>query len=470
MDKWLNNPTALKIISLLLAVLLWAVVHTDADPAPPTTASNMSTQVIEAVKVVPIGLDTDRYKVTAMEPTVVRLVVEGRITHLRAAALEDYFVQVNLTNVKPGVHDLPLTAKLPKGLQKVEISPQYVTVRVEEIVTKSFDVQVLTEGKPAEGFVAGQPAIISESGSKVQITLPQDDMSRIGTVAVVMDIEGADKNVVNKKARIFVYDSQGNELTNASVAPETLHVEVPVTLPNKQVPLQIRYSGNLPDGVSIVSVKPELEQVYVYAEQSELDGLSVFDGFVLDLSKIKQSGEYKIKASPVEGVRGVSPQELTIQVEIENSSTRLMTAIPISIQGKPQSMKVRMINPENSRMNITVSGSEQALAKLNASSIRIVANIDGLSPGRHTVPLEIELPAYISPVLENNEPLKVELQIEEEVPPEPGGTEQPENTETGTRPEETDDNEQPKESEAPSSSKEPDTQPGNGNNNNATRI
>ncbi|MHA7965589.1 CdaR family protein [Paenibacillus sp. CAU 1782] len=420
MDKWLSHPTALKIISVILGVLLFAIVHVDPVTSPQTATSNIDTKVIEAATIVPIGLDTEKYVLTAMEPTVARLVVEGRISTLRTAANEEYIVNVDLEGVEPGLHELTLTSKLPRNIKEVELSPRKVMVRIEELVTKSVDVQVLTNGQPAEGYVLGTPAVMSEGGSMVQVTLPKDDMSRVGLVAVTLDTTGADKTVVNKKAKIVVYDNEGVEIPGAVVEPGTIHAEVKVTLPFKSVPLQVRYSGVLDSELSLVSVKPEIDEITVYAQQAGLDAISIYDGIVLDLSKVKGSGPVTVKTLPVEGISSVFPGEVTLDVVVERTATRTFNGLPISISGEGESMKAELREPASGTMSLQLRGAEAVLNAVKASDIALLAKVDGLPPGVHTVPLELDLPPYVEPVLAEGQQLTVRIEIIDESAPASG--------------------------------------------------
>ncbi|MFD2114521.1 YbbR-like domain-containing protein [Paenibacillus yanchengensis] len=412
MDKWFNHPTVLKIIALVIALLLWAVVHIDLETKPQMGTSNYNTTIIEAVTIVPVGLDTKRFKLAGMEPTVANLVVGGRITSFYNAADEDYVVNIDLSNMKAGFHEVPLSVKLPKGIQKVELFPQSVIVNIEEIMTNSFDVEVVTKGSPQAGLVVGTPVILSEPGGKVEVTLTENEMVRVKKVVVEVDLTNADKTVVSKKARLIALDSEGNEVPNAQITPETVHVEVPVNWPSKQVPLQIRYSGALPSGSSILSVEPEVEQVTVFAEQHDLERISIFDGYILDLSKVKEPGEYVIKASAIEGVKSVTPAELKVTINVENSKTKQLSALPITFQGKPLGESVKIVAPDSGKINLLVSGTESALAKLKDDDISVIANIADLPVGNHTIPLEIELPPYIYPVQNEEQTLMIEVVVE----------------------------------------------------------
>ncbi|MEK3885320.1 CdaR family protein [Paenibacillus sp. PL2-23] len=414
MDKWLSHPTALKIISVLLGVLLFAVVHIDPETAPQATVSSVDTSALEAVTIEPIGLDEEKYVLTAMEPTVVRLVVEGSISNLRKNTPLDYVVNVDLTNVKPGIQELPLTLKLPKGIEEVELSPRQVTVQIEEIVSKTFDAQVIIEGQPAEGYVAGTPQVLSEGGNVVGVTLPRDDMDKVGLVAVTMNVEGAVKSVENKKAKIVVYDTEGQEISNAIVQPSTLHVETKITRPYKQVPVQIRYTGTLADNLSLVSVTPEMDQVTVYAEQSVLDTITVYGGAVLDLSKVKQSGTVKVKTTPVDGIEAVNPAELELAVIVEGTTTKRLSNLPITIIGTEDGMTADIASPASGTIDLVIGGAESVLRNVSAEDVTVIAKIDGLEAGTHTIALELELPSYVQPILSEGQTLSATVEILDE--------------------------------------------------------
>lgn len=411
MDKWLTHPTALKIISVLLGVLLFVVVHIDPETSPKTATTSIETQAIEAVTITTSGLDEEKYVLTAMEPTVARLVVEGRLSSLYAASPADYIVSVDLSSVKPGLQELPLSVKLPKGVKEDELSPRRVTVQIEEIVKKSFDVQVITEGDPAEGHVVGTPEILTEGGGVVEVTLPNDDMDKVGLVAVTMDVASADKNVANKKAKVIVYDTDGQEIPNAIVQPSTLHVEVKVTLPFKQVPLQIRYTSSLSDDLSLVSVKPNVDQVMVFAPQQELDAITVYDGVVLDLSKIKQSGIIKVKATPVDGIQDVNPGEIELEIVVENTTTRTLSNVPIAIVGASDDLTSHIVTPASGTIDLTINGAESVLDEVTLEDVAVIANVTGLGAGTHSLSLELELPPYVQPVLTDGQALSATVTI-----------------------------------------------------------
>lgn len=395
MDKWLGNTTSLKITSVVIAIIIWAVVHIDPATSPQSITSNTDTKIIEATSIVPVGLDTDKYVLTAMEPTVARLVVEGRISTLKAATLDDYVVQLDLSNVEPGIQDLPLTVKLPKGVTEVDLSPRVVTVKIEELETKTLEVQVLTEGEPAEGYLVGESSIIGDTGNVVEVTMPKDDFEHLDKVAVTVNIADAKETVVNKKAKIVAYDTQGAPISNVTFNPETLSAQTIITLPDKEVPIQLRYSGSLPEGYSLVSISTDQNLVKLHALQSTLDTLTMYDGFIVDLSKVKESGEITVKSNLQDGITGVVPAEIPVKVVIEPTSTRLMNDVPITVNGLSNDYALEIDNYPDRKMDVMLQGAETLLQRVRLSDVKLTLDVSSLTAGTHKLAVAVELPAYI---------------------------------------------------------------------------
>ena len=67
MDKWLSHPTALKIISLVIGILMWAVVHFDSERSPNTVATLTETKEIDAVQVKAVGMDEKNYALRSVD-------------------------------------------------------------------------------------------------------------------------------------------------------------------------------------------------------------------------------------------------------------------------------------------------------------------------------------------------------------------------------------------------------------------
>lgn len=414
MDKWLNNNNAIRIVSVFFALAIWGIVHLDATNSPQTVTSNTDTKVIEAVAITQVGLDEDKYILTGMEPTVARLVVEGRISSLMTASNDDYIVKIDLSNVKPGIQEIQLDYELPKGVSFVELSPSTVTVHIEELETRTVEVEILTVGEPEEGYIIGESKFTSEIGNIVEITMPQDDFSLLDKVAVTVDVTGANAPVENKRAKIEAYDNQGNVINTAAFNPETLNVLTDIALPSKEVPVQLRYSGQLPNNLSVSTIKTDIDKIKIFAKQEQLDLIDVYDGAIVDLTKITQSGKINVKLSGVEGVVKVEPQEIPVNVEVETGQLKTVEHVPISVIGLPEGHKVIIKEAPDFKLNVPIKGVPSIISRIRNTDIVLTLDVSNLTVGEHTTALTAELPAYVTTYTAEGFSYEVAIEIVEE--------------------------------------------------------
>lgn len=396
MDKWLSHPTAIKIISIVIALLLWAVVHFDPESTPAAVTSNTDKKIIEAAQIIPTGLDETKYSLVQMEPTVVRIMVEGRRSKLLTAKDEDYIITADLSGLGTGEHVVPLTYTMPSGVTLLEISQRTVKVDIEEIQTRSFDLGLKTSGTPSSGYIVGTPSLVGkETAASVKVTLPKDEMEYVGSVSATVSVEGAKSTVEDKKASVVVYDTEGKVMEHAITNPKIVDVEVPVTPPIKMVPLQISYTGSLPEGLSIASIKPEIDKVAVYADQKTLDALDVYNGVTIDLGAVEQSGTVKAKVTKLDGIVLVEPAEINVEVNVVSwESLTLTRAIQLTNVG--EGLFAEISKPQSGEASLNIHGAPDVLSAISDKDLQLTADLQGLKAGTHTIKLTTTVPRFVT--------------------------------------------------------------------------
>ncbi|AJY75316.1 YbbR-like domain-containing protein [Paenibacillus beijingensis] len=430
MDKWLSHPTALKILSVVIGLLLWGVVHFDPTSTPNTVASTLETKVIEAVKIQPVGLDDKSYSLSLIEPSVVRVMVRGTRSDLLSASDGDYTISVDLNGLTNGEHLLPLNVSLPRGLQLLSLSPTQARVTIDSLDTSTFEAGVVTQGQPAKGYEAGAPTV--STSPLVKVTLPEMEMKQVGSVKVFVNVSGADKPVTERKAKVKVFSNSGDEMTNAVVSPSTLEVNVPVTMPSKVVPLVIGYKGNLPSGISIQSIHTDTKEVTVRGAKELLDKLDKLEADI-DLSKIEQSGDVTLELQPPDGLSAVEPNTVTVTVYVVTSATRTIN-VPVSFDNVPKGLKASVVSGVgDGKVPLQLSGPPGALQSVTAADIAATADLTNLPEGRHSVGLTLSLPPNVTAAGGEAPQVTVDLKAEEEAtaPPAEDGTTEPGGGDTG---------------------------------------
>lgn len=394
MDKWMNNNNFNKVLALVFGIILFTMVRVDTAPSGQTTV-DIKTKTIENVKIEVTGLDEEKYVLEPLPVDSVSLEVAGKSSDISFQFSDEYKVTLDLSKVEPGDTTMPLYYKLPKGVSLVRMNPKEVTVHVELRNTKSFPITLVTKGEPAEGYQLGTPVITPTD--TVEVTLADNKLSKVEKVQGVIELNGESETFKEKKLKLHAYDSEGNEVKGAVIEPAIVSVELPITLPFKSLPLEIGYTGQLPDSLVLSKVTPLQETVVVYGQADALAALSSYEATV-NLSAIDSAGtkELKVELKPPAGTEKIMPETVNVSVTISEIAERTIEGVPIKLQGVGDELEGSIVNPSSKAIALTLRGAPALLDQLDKEEIGVVADVTGLNAGTHEVPLRVSLPQFIA--------------------------------------------------------------------------
>lgn len=416
MDKWLSHNNVAKVIALIVSIILWAMVHLDSGtPVAPTPVVN--TKVIPNVKIQVVGFDSDKYVLSGLETDKVRLEVRGKRTDI-TTNFSEYKVKLDLSNVEPGTSSQPLTHELPPGVQLVSMSPSIVKVTVEAKQTKDIAVNIITKGQPAQGMQLGTP-LVAGSGV-VQVTLPESELAELERVQGIIDISGITEPIKGKSVKLVAYDKHGQEMKNASIVPSSVDVDVPIMKLYKSVPLEVREIGQLPDGLVVSSVESDVKGVAIYGSKEVLEGITSY-WVSVDLSQFKGTNQtrYTVDLTPPEGSEKIEPSSVTVTVKVEPPGQRQVENIPITLKQDNQLLTATILEPADKKMSLTVLGAKEVIDKLKPEDIEVTADLSGLGPGMHMVPVVISLPLHVK-LAESDGSRQISVELVEKAEPAQG--------------------------------------------------
>ncbi|CAH8773163.1 CdaR family protein [Paenibacillus dendritiformis] len=414
MDKWLMNNTSAKVIALLIGVLLFIVVHKD-DPTSVSVPPLMETRWIDNVQVRTVGLDTKQQVIQSITPDSVRIQVRGKRTTIAAALPENYKVILDLTGYGPGTHVVQLQHDFPPGIELQAMEPSSVKVELEDVQTKEFEIQVRTQGAAAQGYKPGTP-IVSPS-NRVHVTLPASRMTEVAAVSAAVNIEGANESVIAKRVKLTAYNDRGQEIEDAVITPSVVEIEVPITKPFKTVPLQLDLVGQLPDGLAVSSLMPSVNQITLYGPQEALNKVEFFDGVQVNLKQIDQAGQYKLDVTltPPPNIEKIEPSEITVDVIVSAVKQKVITGVPITLTGENDRLETAIVEPATRKLDVAVVGAPNLIDEMTASDIQLIANVNDLPAGTHTINVQVNLPRFVRRAEQT--PLTVTVEIRDKGEP-----------------------------------------------------
>jgi YbbR domain-containing protein len=276
----------LKIVSMVIAVTLFAIVRSERD-----AATGVNVKVIYT-------LPSDRVLVS--EPaSEVRVAVRGswtRLQRLDDRALEP--LRVDLQRRGDGVFQFEDgMVKLPPGLRVVSITPPEVMLRFEPRASRDVPIEPVLGGQPAEGFRVGklrvEPERVRVDGARSEV----EALTRVRTRPV-------------------------------PIAGARAPVEAQVTLENE--PRHAHFVDV--ERVTVkVEVKPALAEREVGAIPIKIVGLSRLDG------TIEPSEARLILRGPAEVVRELSVDGIALTVDAQAADLRSPGRVtrPITVTGLP---------------------------------------------------------------------------------------------------------------------------------------
>ncbi|CDQ21402.1 CdaR family protein [Halobacillus karajensis] len=319
MDNWFRSVWFIRIISLMLAGLLWVTVNVEDNMDSDSLFFNQSSSDVEVIENIPLEIrfDSAEYVVSGI-PQEVSVSVEGPTSAVAPVARQKNFtVYVDLNGLGPGTHEVSLQHSGISNQLAVTLDPKNIEVTIEEKVTQDHEVNIdySNQRNLDANLELGEPDV---SPQEVSITGASSVIERVASVKAIIDVGEATESIEAQEAPVKVYDNQGNEL-NVLVEPTAVNVDVPITKRMKSVPINVVPRGGNTEGVLIESVSTETEEVTISGPQEVLDEIDELPEVPVDVSEITEDQTVEVDIPLPEGATSVDPETIDVDVEVGKS-------------------------------------------------------------------------------------------------------------------------------------------------------
>jgi YbbR domain-containing protein len=387
MKKKLLNNIGLKLISVLVAMLIWLVI-TNIDDATTTETITLPIQEINAEDLESYGMT---YEVVS--GTTATATIKGRPSVLKNLTADDFVATADLSNLSvTGAVMVDITAK--DYVRYVEIIPDNNVYKVvtEKLVSKQFPVNVKTRGNVATGYYLGE---IKSTPNLITITGSETKINSIKEVAVEVDVTGCSANISKEGLTPVVYSLNGEVMETDRLTFDSKSVDVSIAmLRTKTVPVEIEYQGEPAEGYAVVSKECATTEVLIAGTKTDLDSVSSIK-LVCDISGIKEKLETTILYKDflpaniylAEGDLETTGAAVTVNVEPYISRTVSVPKENITIQNKSEQYSYTLDG--NDTVDVTVSGLSSDIAAVTPENLKAFIDVNGLGAGEHSVLMNI---------------------------------------------------------------------------------
>lgn len=390
--KVLSRRLWMKLLSLLLAILLWNYVVT-------SNTSITRSKVINGVSGYVTGQSTlSTYGLALLsdpEQQLSNITVELQVAQSLYSQVSTDNIQVmaDLSSVRTaGTVEVPLKASSTYG-RVTSILPETVTLTFEPLDSRLIPVNVETVGEKEDSswynISRTNPNAITVSGAASVVR-------SIAQARVYTDVTGADASYARAEPYVLL-DGDGNEIEQSSLIRSASSITVSTDVyPTKELPISTNIddvvTGRVADGYTISEITIQPETITVAAEQSLLDGINELLLEPVSVEGLSQSFSARARVSKLSDFKNMSNEQVYVNVTItEESVSEWIDNTVLTFVGKAENLQLEW---QQSGIQVYVTGPVSTVEALKKEGIPITVNLTDLQAGTYACALNFPTDNY----------------------------------------------------------------------------
>lgn len=396
-EKLLNRPNALLILSLIFAVILFWLVDNKAVNLVNNDAKFLTNIPVE------VEYNSKSYVIEGVPETVDMTLIGKKVEIYLAEQLGDNKVVVDLSDYQAS--DSPVRVKLyyNKPVDNVEykIDPSYVTVTIKEKVSESKSIvyDLMNQDDLDEKLSVKS---VELNKTDVIVRGSQDTIDSIATIKALIDLNNDDFTKAGTytvdNLKLVAYGTDGSIIDNVEIVATNISAKVELDSYSKRVPVRISITGELVSGKAISSITINGKdansfETTIYGDEASLESIEYIP-VSIDVEGQGNNGSKtsKVTFSKPAGVRSISDDSVSVTLNFGEAKQKTITITGIKTSNVPNGLIANLLNKEDREVEVNVIGVESALNEIDVENSGIEAFVDltGYSNGTYSVPVQVQ--------------------------------------------------------------------------------
>jgi YbbR domain-containing protein len=389
----LKHNTRIKIISLFSAVVLWLYVMTVVDPVIVQSYKDVSVNITNMD-----DIKNNNLSIYSTSDLSTDIYIKGRMSSLKRIKKSDIYIHGNVDQPKDGKNIVDLKADLPNGAT-YQLNPQMVTVDLEKKISINKKIEIQVKGK-----MANEIGDIQTSKSTTRVFGPKSLVSKVDKVVGVLNVEDKVENF-SSKVYIKAVDINGKEIKNINIQDKSVIVDATV-LKSKQVAVNIKFDGNLPDGYELKEYNLSRQNIQIKGEEDVLAEIDAINTEPINLNNISKDTNIDVKLQlPKEVLSNNKYISVNIDISKDITNTFEISKGDVSFINNNGNINTSKSNlPDNIKVTITYS---DEIENLNSSDIKLYVDLSDNSMGSNKYKIKHNIPHEVNKI--NIEPENVTI-------------------------------------------------------------
>ena len=389
---WLKKHDVItKVVSVIVAVVLWLYVVNATD-----LSKSYKFRGIAPVFTGEEELMTSK-NLTLVGDYAVDIEVSGKRQDIVSLNASDIKVTVDISKItSAGTYELPYTVSLPSAAYTIrDKHPEKLTVKLDEEDVNVVPVRIDTEDLVSEGYVIDQSRV-TIIPKELKLTGLQEDVEKISYAQVKLPQKNS-KSTISGKMSYEFYDIDGKLIKNSEVTSdyEAIDIFIPI-LYTKEIPLSLDVQGS--DSLKkFVNYSFDPKTILVAGEESILNQLSSIPAGAIKISDISSGMTKKFTLTMPDGILNLSGKvDASAKIEFDGISKKSVKTTLIQVINTYTLPSGYRVKPVTTSLDVVLLGTAEVLEKVNASNVRVIADLQSmvLSRGTHPVPVVVQVDGF----------------------------------------------------------------------------
>lgn len=388
MRKKILNHLDLKLLSLIIAILIWIVV---ANVDNYKTTKQITGIEIEFTNGSAITEKNKVYEVP--EETTIDVVVKGPRSVVEGLTKDDFKAVADLSKMSiTNAVSVEVSAVRSSVEKEVTIvySNNAINVAVEDKVEKQLPITVKTSENVADGY-----AISNKTAAPNLITIKgaESIVNTISEVYVDVDVSNANKDIVAYGEPVFV-DYAGKTIESEKFEYDVKTVEVSIEVKKtKELRVKVATSGDVRDGYQISSIDYQPTSIVVVGNAEDLakiDEILIDDVDVTNASSDMETSVALAEYLPSEISIADGTEEIMIKVMIEQLQEKTIDIEndDINIVGKKDGYTYTFTNKDG--LAVKVKGLKDKISDIKVANMLPSIDVSEYGTGKYTFTVSLK--------------------------------------------------------------------------------
>ena len=383
-----KNNMWMKILSVVIAILIWLFVANTNDPVITKRFYSIPVKVTNEDALTKRG-----YAYEILDGEEVNITVKGKSSIVRSMNISDFQAVADFSKLSK-VDAVPIDVTSKKYSDQLDITlgtTNTMKIKKDEVVTISVPVNVTVKGNPEEGYAVGRttstPNLIKVSGPENLLSSAKEIRTSVSVDGISHDVTTTDKPVL--------YDEEGKKIISNQIEFDTSSISIYVELwKTKTVDVKLSYTGEPAENYHLVSFDYEPKQITVAAPDDtlkELDSITLdsisIDGLQEDYEKDIDLTQTLLPENVILANDDSSDVKAKATIEKITSHKLTFTKSDINVTNNSNGYKVSF--DKDNEYSILVDGVASVIKGLKIKDFTPWIDVNGLEPGEHEVSLHV---------------------------------------------------------------------------------